>query len=107
MLTDDEGERHIKELGQLFANLGALHSQLPCRCQDQHPRLRTPALVLVHQALQDGNHERGGLAGTRDGGPEDVQALETRWDGLFLDGGGFGEAEGLEGAEDGSGEVHG
>ena len=99
--TDHQGrgQAHVAGIGlQVFTDLGR---QLTRRRQDQGAagfRLRT--LVEFGQAVQDRQHEGGGLAGTGLGNAHQVTAGEKMRDGLRLDRGRLVIACVLEGTQD-------
>ena len=78
---DGEGAhgRVHRELLEVRLDLGR---ELPGRREDERPR---GAPRLVHQSMQDGQPEGGGLAAAGGGAGEDVASLHRRRDGLELD----------------------
>lgn len=74
-----------------FVEVGQdLKRELPCGGQHQRPR---GAPWAIHQMMQKGQEEGGGLPAARDGTRQEIPALEGVGDGLRLNGGRASEAQ--------------
>ena len=105
-LAVELGAAHDHDGG--LASLGAdrlrdvldLARELACRRDDERERLLRLCLATTRgDALQRGEREGAGLARAGLGAGEDVLAFEHGRDGARLDGGRFGEAEGINPGE--------
>jgi hypothetical protein len=80
-----------------------LGGQFACRGQDQHARwaasVRRAFGAALLEALQQRQHESGGLAGAGLRGSEQIATGQDWWDGLLLDGCGLGVALRFDSAE--------
>ena len=94
----DRHHAHAQRLSIPMNSLGDLHRQLARR--HQHDGDRPLGAALVHDALQDREGERGGLAGAGRSLAEEVLTRDQGWDGLLLDRRGFFVAEGGQGRDD-------
>ncbi len=110
--ADAAEHHHAGELGVLAVDAHAfldLRGELARRRQDQGPDRQLAASVangrLRHQAVQQRQHEAGGLAGAGLGAAHDVAAGEHGGDGLGLDRGGGGVARFVNGTQQGLGEA--
>ena len=77
--------------GQMFAvDANALHDlcrEFPRRHHDQGAHRPPPAIVVVHEALQQGQGEARGLPRSRGGRGHEVAAFQDGWNRELLDGG--------------------
>ena len=73
--------RMARQRSQIFQEL---QSQFPGGCQDQGPR---GAPRQIHEPVQNGEQEGGGLAASRGGAGEKISPLEGRRDRVRLNGG--------------------
>ena len=93
----DRQHAHTGDAGRVGRDgLADLQGELAGRCEDEGLRL-LPARV---EPLQDGQGERGGLAGAGLGEPHHVASVEQRGNGTRLDGRGGLVAEVGQGVDD-------
>ena len=83
---------------QFDEGLMDLLGQLPGRCDDQGPDASLAR--STGQTMEDGKREGSGLTGAGLGQAQDIPAFQCQGDGLFLDWGGFDEADRLNAGQD-------
>ena len=91
------GDRRVHgEVVEVFENL---RRQLARGREDQRARRARPRARLLHQAVENRQQERGGLAAARHGAGQQVAAFERRRNGVGLNGRRPGEAEVFDAAK--------
>jgi len=91
----DGGDDDLEVLADLLGLVRHLLREFPGRAKDE----RLHVLLVVVQALQDGDHERRGLAAPRLGLADHVRARQGKGDRLELDLGGLREAHARQGIQ--------